>query len=470
MSARAYCGYSAGVAAKGRVLAALCVLSAAVIGVATVVVPAPPAAGARVVRARPLSVASAATSAVGGPSDTNGCLHQFGFRCYRPAQLAHAYDLEPLRAAGVDGRGRTIVIVDSFGSPTIRADLHAFDTMFGLPDPPHFDVLQPVGPVPAFDRTNGDMIGWAIETTLDIEWSHAVAPGANIVLVETPVSETEGVQGFPEIVKAENYVINHGIGDVISQSFGAAEETFPNRDAILHLRSAFLNARRHRVTVVASSGDSGATDFELNGIDHYPSRVTSWPSSDPLVTSVGGTTLQLDEAGNRVAPDTVWHDGGGASGGGVSSVFQRPAYQTRVRPIVDGHRGNPDISMSAAAAGRVIVYETALSSAGLFHYLYGTSVAAPLFAGVVALADQLADHRLGYLNPRLYRLDPRALVDVTHGDNSFGPFTNTDQKTYTVAGYTATPGYDLASGLGTLDAARFVPALAHTTIDKGDDQ
>jgi len=179
---------------------------------------------------------------------------------------------------------------------------------------------------------------------------------------------------------------------------------------------------------VASSGDSGATDFELNGIDHYPTRVTSWPSSDPLVTSVGGTTLQLDEAGNRVVPDTVWHDGGGASGGGVSSVFQRPAYQTRVRPIVDGHRGNPDISMSAAAAGRVIVYETALSSAGLFHYLYGTSVAAPLFAGVVApgaMGGLVVDAWGGlraFASPGVREVAPRTCngVDAQHGRRSTG--------------------------------------------------
>jgi subtilase family serine protease len=136
-------------------------------------------------------------------------------------------------------------------------------------------VLQPAGTVPPFDGNNDDMVGWAFESTLDVEYAHAMAPGANIVLVETPVSETEGVTGFPEIVNAENYVIDHGIGDVISQSFGATEETFPNKQAIFNLRSAFENALFHGVTVLGSSGDTGSTDYKLNLVDLYDHQVNS---------------------------------------------------------------------------------------------------------------------------------------------------------------------------------------------------
>ena len=176
-----------------------------------------------------------------------------GISCYGPTQLQTAYDLKPLYAKGLNGKGKTIVIVDSFGSPTIADDVHQFDSDFGLPDPPSLKVIQPAGPVPPFDATNDDMTGWAFETTLDVEYAHAIAPGANILLVETPVSETEGVTGFPEIVKAENYVIDHNLGDVITQSFGATEETFPNKAAIFGLRSAFKNAlaaRRDRARLV----------------------------------------------------------------------------------------------------------------------------------------------------------------------------------------------------------------------------
>ena len=396
------------------------------------------------------------------PPSTSDCLTLLGIHCYSPAQFEKAYDLAPLHSHGIDGRGETIAIVDSFGSPTIVNDLHVFDQTFGLPDPPSLKIIAPAGPIPAFDPTNSDMVGWAEETTLDVEWSHVFAPGANILLVETPVSETEGVTGFPEIVKAENYVINHNMADVISQSFGATEETFPSKAALLGLRSAFFNAYAHHVTVLGASGDEGSTDFQLNLSDLYTVPVNSWPSSDPLVTSVGGTQLLLDDAGNRLAPDVVWNDGFGAGGGGVSSVFSRPNFQDGVRKVTDGHRGTPDISLSAAVDGAVVFYFTFIPGREGYHLVGGTSEASPEFAGVVAMADQVAHHRLGWINQRLYDLRGHfsGIVDVTSGNNDLGPFTNSDGITYDVPGYAAGPGYDLASGLGTIDAARFVPALA----------
>lgn len=397
------------------------------------------------------------------PPTTSQCLTLLGIHCYQPSQFVKAYDLAPLFRRGIDGRGETIAIVDSFGSPTIANDLHVFDTTFGLQDPPSLKIIAPAGPIPAFDPTNSDMVGWAGETTLDVEWAHVFAPRANILLVETPVSETEGVTGFPEIVKAENYVIDHNMADVISQSFGATENTFPSKASLLKLRSAFFNAYAHHVTVLGASGDAGATDYQLNLNDLYTFRVNSWPSSDPLVTSIGGTQLTLDNAGNRLAPDVVWNDGYGAGGGGVSSVFSRPDFQDGVRRVVGGRRGTPDISMSAAVDGAVVFYYTFDPAHVGYHLAGGTSEAAPEFAGIVAMADQMAHHRLGWLNGRLYGLMPghsNGIVDVTKGNNTFGPFTNSDGITYTVIGYNAGRGYDLASGVGTIDAARFVPALA----------
>ncbi len=421
------------------------------------------ASGAPPVAPHPLHIEFPGIPNLTFPPTTSYCLAHFGLHCYQPSQLEKAYNLAPLRAAGIDGSGRTIVLVDSFGSPTIEHDLHVFDQTFGLPDPPSLSIIQPAGPVPPFDPTNSDMAGWAAETTLDVEWAHVFAPGAAIILVETPVSETEGVQGFPEIVLAENYVIDHDLGDVISQSFGATEETFPSKESILDLRSAYKNAAEHKVTVLASSGDQGATSFELNLNDLYPMRVVIWPSSDPLVTSVGGTMLTLDDAGNRLAPDVVWNDflsaGGGAGGGGVSSVFHRPEFQDRVKETVGRHRGTPDISMSASCDGFVVYYYTFIPGREGYHLVCGTSEASPEFAGIVAMADQAAGRRLGQLGPRLYELSKRSLVDVTQGNTTFGPFTNSDGNTYTVIGYEAGPGYDLASGLGTLDATKFVWAL-----------
>jgi subtilase family serine protease len=422
------------------------------------------AGAAPAVAVKPLHIELSGIPILTFPPTTSYCLQNFGIHCYQPPQLAKAYNFAPLRAAGIDGRGRTIVIVDSFGSPTIENDLHVFDQQFGLPDPPSLTILQPAGPVPPFDPTNSDMAGWAEEATLDVEWAHVFAPGAAIILVETPVSETEGVQGFPEIVRAENYVIDHDLGDVISQSFGATEETFPSNRSIFELRSAFENAAAHKVTVLASSGDTGATNYELN-FDLYPMRVNSWPSSDPLVTSVGGTQLTLDDAGNRLAPDVVWNDGFAAGGGGVSAVFRRPEFQDRVRQIVGAHRGTPDISLSAACDGAVVYYYTFIPGREGYHLVCGTSESSPEFAGIVAMADQAAGRRLGRLGPALYELGKRSFVDITQGNNTFGPFVNSDGNTYTVVGYSAGPGYDLASGLGTLDAARFVRAL----VEGGED-
>ena len=402
------------------------------------------------------------------PPTTTDCEAAAGVACYQPAQLHQAYHLKGLYARGLDGAGSTIAIVDSFGSPTVRTDLREFDHDFGLPAPPHFRIIQPAGQVPAFDPNDATMVGWAEETSLDVQWAHAIAPKANLLLVETPVAETEGVHGLPEIVRAENYVIRHGLADVITQSFGATEETFPSVRSLLRLRSAFVNAARHHVTVLASSGDAGATDYQRNGVDLYTHRVNSWPSSDPLVTSVGGTQLHLDAAGMRTQPDNVWNDtallgGPDAAGGGRSHVFARPPYQDRVRSVVGGHRGTPDISMSAAVDGGVLVY-LGFPASGLTpgYYIFGgTSESSPEFAGIVAIAKQCAHHRLGLLNPRLYALDGRraaGIVDVRRGDNTVSFEQN--GSTFTVPGFDAHRGYDLASGWGTVDAGRLTAALA----------
>ena len=397
------------------------------------------------------------------PPTTSFCLANFGFHCYQPFQLEKAYGLNALHNAGIDGRGSTILIVDSFGSPTIVNDLQKFDQTFGLPDPPSFQIRQDAGPVPPFDPTNGDMRSWAAETSLDVEWSHVFAPGARIVLEETPTDETEGVQGFPEIVAAENYAINHGIGDVISQSFGATEQTFPNAQALLNLRGSFMNAARHHVTVLASSGDTGATNYKLNLSDLYPFPVNSWPSSDPLVTSMGGTMLNLDDNGNRLSPDVVWNDSSGATGGGLSAVFDRPGFQSGVKKVTGDRRGTPDISMSSACDGGVDYYRsfTASRAASPWGVVCGTSEASPEFAGIIAMADQLAHHRLGDIHSTLYRLGRHpaesGIVDVTSGNNSFAGVT----------GFNALPGYDLTTGWGTIDASKFVPALARAADQSG---
>jgi subtilase family serine protease len=412
-----------------------------------------------------------------GPPTTAQCEAAFDVACYQPAQIQEAYDLPALFSDGVTGKGETIVIVDSFGSPTIGHDLKVFDRTFGLPAPPSFAVIQPAGPVPPY-RPDSARVGWAGETTLDVEYAHTMAPGANILLVETPTSENEGTTGFPQIVTAEEYVIDHGLGDVISQSFSATEQTFPSTQSLLALRSAYIDAAKHDVTVLAASGDSGAADVGAGG-RYYPFAVTSWPDSDPLVTGVGGTQLQLDAAGHHTAPDSVWNDTFSvptnkfifgdagpnplAGGGGLSIIFPRPSFQDGVKAVVGHQRGVPDISMSAACNGGVDAYQSFQGQAAGWYPVCGTSEATPLFAGVVALADQVAGHPLGVINPALYSLSASGapgIVDVTSGDNSVS-FTQA-HTLQTVTGFSARPGYDLASGVGTVDAKSFVPELAQT--------
>jgi subtilase family serine protease len=406
------------------------------------------------------------------PQTIAQCQADFKINCYTPVQYRVAYDLNPLYSGAATGRaitgaGETIVIVDAFGSPTIENDLRTFDAQFGFPNP---DLqIDQFGAVPPFDPNNATQVGWAEETSLDVEYAHSIAPGAKIILAETPVAEEEGTSGFPQMMAAEESLINSGQADVISQSFGATENTFPgfsngNFSSLLDLRFAFKDAAAHGVTVLAGSGDEGATNDESDGATLYPYRVDSWPATDPLVTAVGGTQLDLDQAGNRLAPDVVWNDGFGASGGGKSAVFSRPFYQADVSRVVGKSRGTPDISMTAAVNGGAWVY---MSFAGIetpgvsdpgWYIIGGTSEATPIMSGIVALADQQARHRLGLINPALYLLGglqkvgvPRTgIVSVTSGNNSFGGVT----------GFNATAGYNLATGWGTINAAKFVPALA----------
>jgi subtilase family serine protease len=411
------------------------------------------------------------------PPTQSQCELMFTAPCYGPDQLQTAYNEQPLFNSGITGTGETIVIVDSFGSPTIQADLATFDAQYNLPAPPSFKIIQPVGKI-VWDPTgaNGDL-GWGGETTLDVEMAHSMAPGANILLVETPVAETEGTAGFPQIVAAENYVINHHLGQVISQSFGATEGTFPSTASILALRSAYFNALKNHVTVLAATGDAGATDYSnVAGTLLYTHPAVDWPSTDPLVTAVGGTQLALFADGSRAQADRVWNDSlnyalnnvffgtpgptATATGGGISAVFSRPSYQNGVADVVGSQRGVPDIAMSAACSGLVNTYQSFPGQPAGWYVACGTSEATPLFSGIVALADQVAGHSLGLINPALYAMSAEhapGLVDVTTGNNTVEFLQPTLVK---VRGFDAGPGYDLASGVGTVNAALFVPELA----------
>ena len=437
-------------------------------------------AAAPVIRVSPDIIQLPQAKTLSTPWTTALCESQLSIACYGPDQIRAAYNVAPLYAHGITGKGETIVIVDSFGSPTIQNDLSVFDKQFGYPDPPSLKIITPAGPVTTEDP------GWAGETTLDVEYAHTLAPGANILLVETPDAETEGVTGFPNIVKSEQYVIDHHLGDVITQSFGATEETFTNYAQLAPLRAAYLDAFAHGITVLASTGDDGATNATLDGSSFYSTPVTGWPATDPLVTAVGGTQIHESAAGSF--SQVAWNDtydvplqqaftgtngpSPFSTGGGVSEFFKLPLYQLGVAHTIANAigaaprsklpRAIPDISMSAACDGAVTYYTSFPGSTPGWHLVCGTSEASPEFSAIVALADQVAGHPLGLINPALYALSAvhaPGLADITSGNNTTA-FTDTNGNLVTVQGYSARKGYDLATGVGTINAALFVPELA----------
>jgi subtilase family serine protease len=349
-----------------------------------------------------------------------------------------AYNATKLWNSGITGAGTSVATLVSFGDDKAKAVLDQYSANHGLP-PADLEVLAPSGPVPSCTAPGVDTAtcqGWGGETDLDITMIHAMAPGAKIIIAATPVAETQGFTGLPEMMNAVDYLTQHKLADVISMSFGTTEENFPSFDSIKTLDPALERASKAGVTLVASSGDDGPTGGELYGSENYPYRVASWPASDPRVTSLGGTQLHLDATGARTKPDDVVNvnDNGFGSGAGLSKTYARPAWQSGVKKITGSTmRSFPDISMEG---------------------VHGTSQSAPLFAGVLALAVQQNHGRLGQINPALYNtLGPQGtkagIVDVVTGDNSQDG----------VQGFTAAKGFDTVSGWGTIDAAKFVPAL-----------
>jgi subtilase family serine protease len=361
--------------------------------------------------------------------------------------------------AGYTGAGQTIIIVDSFGSPTIEHDLSTFDAGYGLPDPPSFEVLAPLGSVP-FDPTNSDQVGWATETTLDVEWAHALAPGASIVLLTSPVDETEGVQGLPEFLQLEEYSLDHHLGKIISQSWAATENTLfdpAGQQVVADFERFYLRAALEKVTVLASAGDSGSAGLDVN-YQFYPFPTVGFPASSPLVTAVGGTSLYADTEGNYHT-ETVWNSSGtwgaGASGGGVSRQFLEPLYQyllpASVQRKLNHHRGVPDVAYNADPNTPILIYVSFLPDPSKhgYHRVGGTSEGSPQWAGIIADANQLAGHPLGFLNQRLYLLRGVGFHDVTIGNNSF----------HGVPGYDATPAWDLATGWGSPNVSTLLREL-----------
>ena len=448
---------------------------------------------------------------------TQAACNAVGRRCFNPQAIANSYNYSGLQSSGINGAGQTIALVDSFGSSTIASDLNVFDSTFGLQHlcgeanytcatgDPWFKVLNvqgspPPNPPPSNNGTGQESRNlWALEVSLDVEWAHATAPMANILLVTTPTAETLGVQGFAQFMNAEQYVIDNHLADVISQSFGSAEGAFGSFSSLQNLRHAFVSAQAAGITVLASSGDGGTT----NGVKEptkkprtipYPS--VEWPASDPLVTAVGGTYLCKDATTGTTVDSSsppvqcqsnpgVGEVGWIAAGGGYSIYFPRPAFQNTLPPGSSyvgssqgapgpnsNMRGVPDIAYQASSRTGVLVYMTegATTSSGTgcgganpcspgWYVVGGTSSGSPQWAGIIALADQVAGRDVGFISPALYAIanDPAKYAsdfnDVTTGNN----------QTSDIPGYPATTGWDAVTGLGTPNVANLIPDLVAAT-------
>ena len=369
--------------------------------------------------------------------------------CYGPAQIRAAYGIDQLAArTGVTGQGRTIVIIDAFQSPTIVGDLASFDQLFGLSSP-QLNVIAPDGLTP-FDQNDANQVGWAGEITLDVEWAHAIAPGATIDLVLAKSNNDA------DLLSAQKYAIEHNLGDTITQSFGEAEQCMdPKIFAQQH--QLFMLAAAKGITVFASAGDQGAAQPTCDGSSY--AKAVSTPASDPFVTGVGGTALDADGTTGAYHSESVWNEPRftSAGGGGYSVEYATPGFQ---RDLHLSRRGVPDVTYNAAIIGGVLaVWSSSGQGAGLVFRFGGTSAGSPQWAGLAALADQLGHHRIGYINYQLYAfahgpLYGAAYHDVTTGDNTY------HGSSVTVPGYSATPGWDPASGLGSPKANVLLPLLA----------
>ncbi len=288
--------------------------------------------------------------------DPDGQPRSTVFHCYTPSDIYGAYGVDALHAEGTTGAGETIVIVDSYGSPTAQADLNYFSDAFGLPRTT-IQFINPNGSPPFNNSVKGSAVGWAEETSLDLQWAHAIAPDAHLVLVEANPAETEGVQGFPSIFKGEQMAISQFPGAVMSQSFAVTEQSFHGAGPaqVSKYDAVYQQAEASKVTVFGSSGDSGTANVDKQGrVYQFPT--VNWPSSDPLVTSAGGTWLQYGWTWNPSAPtdpsftdtpgsrtEAVWNEPflPAATGGGLSVLFSTPSFQSGISSSSSERRTRP---------------------------------------------------------------------------------------------------------------------------------
>lgn len=336
---------------------------------------------------------------------------------YSPSQLQTAYGFNQVSLSnGGNGSGQTIAIVDAYDDPTIQSDLKAFDVAFHLVDPPSLTVVSQTGTssLPSVDPAKTKSNDWEVEESLDVEWAHALAPYAKIVLVEANSASNS------DLMTAVRTAASLPGVSVVSMSWGGSE--FSSESSY---DSYFTTPSGHQgVTFVSSTGDSGAPG--------------GFPAYSRNVLAVGGTSLTISSTGSYVS-----ESGWSGSGGGISQYEAQPSYQSGVVTQTTTRRAIPDVSFDANPNTGVPVYDTfSFGTSSPWSEIGGTSLSAPSWAAVISIVDQArAVNGLGTLDgasqtlPMLYQLDktqPSAFHDISTGNN----------------GYSASSGYDLVTGLG----------------------
>jgi len=372
-------------------------------------------------------------------------------QCYTPGQYQVAYGVAPLLRSGITGKGETVVMPELANRPgpnftDIRKDLAAFDKKFGLP-------AAELKVTTTLAGASAPYIA-GTEEVEDTEIAHAIAPGAALDVVLVPANATTSAANFAAAVTGVIHAAITQRAAVVSIS-GSMGERFFTPAEVARIRAALQQAAGRHVTVVASSGDTGVIS------DNGPPKQVSPPAADPLVLGAGGTALNAIIFTGAYHGEMAWNADTAASAGGYSSLFRRPAYQDGVARV-GRMRGVPDVAADADSSTAMAL----TFSGGVLFPARGTSAATPLWAAVIALADQEAGQHLGFVNPAVYVIARgpayhRAFHDVTTGDNSvFWP-------TRLFTGYTAGPGWDPVTGWGSPNARVLVPLLAHKTHPGG---
>jgi len=361
---------------------------------------------------------------------------------YVPADMQSAYDLTSLYNQGLNGNGVTIGII---GCDTFRAsDIQEFSINYGLPNP-SINVVN----------VDGGADGTSVESTMDLEWSHAIAPNANLRFYG--FAQNCSFQGFLDAVSAAS---NENIAKVISISLGACESDYAQTSYLTAMENQFQVAAAEGQSILVASGDSGGYCVNGNGTTLVD---VSYPAASAYVTAVGGTSLSLNNLGGY-GSETAWGywyptSNGSVpwgSGGGYSTVIGEPAFQSQAGiPDSSGERALPDVAWNADPQTGSCVYFQSSTQCGWG----GTSIAAPQWAGLVAILDQKNAQPVGLLGTVLYGRALRcsttslpAYHDVTQGSNLV---------------YNAGSGWDAATGWGSPDASNLLAKLFPTTVSGG---